>query len=127
MPTDIAEALRAELSASQLDALVNRRENSLIRHDISKQAANVDRLVRGRRVLVVGAEDRLVRPPLSCWWTTVRAASMSADHSENYLAEIPGVIFSHRETAELCTKRTGLLRPMASAAYSARHQRRKAL
>jgi hypothetical protein len=32
MPTDIAKALRAELSASQLDALVTRRENSLIHH-----------------------------------------------------------------------------------------------
>ena len=48
MPTDIANALRAELSASQLDALRS------------------------------GAEDRSVRPPLSCWWTTVRAASMSS-------------------------------------------------
>ena len=38
MPTDIAKALRAELSASQLDALVTRRENSLLHHDIATQA-----------------------------------------------------------------------------------------
>ena len=88
MPTDIAKALRAELSASQLDALVTRRENSLIHHDISKQAANIDRLVRGRRVLVVGGGGSIGSATTQLLVDYGPSSVHVVDHSENYLAEL---------------------------------------
>ncbi|MGY8669188.1 polysaccharide biosynthesis protein [Bradyrhizobium sp. UFLA05-109] len=88
MSTDISAAPRAELSASQLDALVTRRQSSLFHEDIRAEAANIDRLMRGRRVLVIGGGGSIGSATTQLLLEYGPSSVHVVDHSENYLAEL---------------------------------------
>lgn len=88
MPPDLAMAPRAQLSASQLDELVTRRQNSLFHPDIVAQAANIAGLVRGRRVLVIGGGGSIGSATTQLLLDYAPRSVHVIDHSENYLAEL---------------------------------------